>query len=102
MMIHGAQYMRRPLQVLLSMYKAKLYLAHRNIKAAKREIKAAVGASPPEAQMAPVILKANLEFMRGNLKKAQKLLTSISDQSALPLQVASPADPVERSETPLC
>ena len=70
------------LKILLSIYKAKHYLFHGNAKAAKREIKAAIAGSQPAELASPLMLKAHLEYLRGNFRKAQKLLcsSSLSDQ----------------------
>jgi len=64
----------RNARLLLHMYKARLHLRSYNVKAAKREIKAALTLNH---QSAPAIfLKAHMEALRGSYRKAAKLLNA--------------------------
>ncbi|KAK9804215.1 hypothetical protein WJX72_001596 [[Myrmecia] bisecta] len=64
---------------LVHIYKARLHLQTHNLKAAKREIKAILAADPTSPQ--GLSLKAQLEYLRHNYRKAAKLLTAVPTAS---------------------
>ncbi|KAG0558635.1 hypothetical protein KC19_10G042700 [Ceratodon purpureus] len=60
-------------KLLLHLYRVRLFLSARNLKASKREIKSALNLS--RENMTALLLKAQLEYCRGNYRKAIKQLT---------------------------
>jgi CCR4-NOT transcription complex subunit 10 len=60
-------------KLLLHLYRVRLFLSARNLKASKREIKSALNLS--RENMTALLLKAQLEHSRGNYRKAIKQLT---------------------------
>ncbi|KAG8254016.1 CCR4-NOT transcription complex subunit 10 [Homalodisca vitripennis] len=68
----------------LLQYRARCYLSTCALKACKREIKSIItSANPVTSNLAPVFLKGNLEYLRGNYKKSIKVLTSIPLNNSL-------------------
>lgn len=67
-------------KILLHLYKVHLLLCTRNIKAAKREVKLAVNLARGRDYLTALILKAQLEYSRGNHRKAVKLLMTCSSR----------------------
>eukprot|EP00250_Pteridium_aquilinum_P006343 c16287_g1_i1 orf=2-862(-) len=61
-------------KIILHLNKVRLYLCTRNIRAAKREIKLVVNLAQGGDLLKALMLKAQLEYSRGNLRKAVKLL----------------------------
>ncbi|XP_054277600.1 CCR4-NOT transcription complex subunit 10 [Macrosteles quadrilineatus] len=62
----------------LLQYKTRCYLSTCAIKACKRELKSIVTANNAvTSNLAPVFLKGNLEYIRGNYNKSIKVLSSI-------------------------
>ncbi|XP_006615017.1 CCR4-NOT transcription complex subunit 10 [Apis dorsata] len=60
--------------------KARIYLMMHQLKLCKREWKTLVSLGTP-VNISTVFLKANLEYLRGNYKKAIKLLNSITSEN---------------------
>jgi len=60
-------------KLLLHLYRVRLFLSARNLKASKREIKSALNLS--RENVTALLLKAQLEYSRGNYRKAIKQLT---------------------------
>nr|XP_012153711.1 PREDICTED: CCR4-NOT transcription complex subunit 10 isoform X1 [Megachile rotundata] len=60
--------------------KARIYLMMHQLKLCKREWKTLVSLGTP-ANISTVFLKANLEYLRGNYKKAIKLLNSVTSEN---------------------
>ncbi|XP_076248278.1 CCR4-NOT transcription complex subunit 10 isoform X2 [Calliopsis andreniformis] len=60
--------------------KARIYLMKHQLKLCKREWKTLVSLGTP-ANISTVFLKANLEYLRGNYKKAIKLLNSVKSEN---------------------
>lgn len=60
----------------LLQYKARCYLYTCALKACKRELKSIITSSNI-VNLAPVFLKGNLEYLRGNYKKSIKVLSSV-------------------------
>ena len=60
-------------KLLLHLYRGRLFLSARNLKVSKREIKSALNLS--RENTTALLLKAQLEYSRGNYKKATKQLT---------------------------
>ncbi|XP_046143987.1 CCR4-NOT transcription complex subunit 10 isoform X1 [Osmia bicornis bicornis] len=60
--------------------KARIYLMTHQLKLCKREWKTLVSMGTP-ANISTVFLKANLEYLRGNYKKAVKLLNSVTSEN---------------------
>uniref|UniRef100_A0A7I4AY17 CCR4-NOT transcription complex subunit 10 n=1 Tax=Physcomitrium patens TaxID=3218 RepID=A0A7I4AY17_PHYPA len=60
-------------KLLLHLYRVRLFLSARNLKASKREIKSALNIS--RENLTALLLKAQLEYSRGNYRKAIKQLT---------------------------
>ena len=67
-------------KVKLLKCKARIYLAMHQLKLCKREWKTLVSLGTP-VNMSTVFLKANLEYLRGNYKKAIKLLNSVQSEN---------------------
>ncbi|KAL8488382.1 hypothetical protein ACS0TY_024603 [Phlomoides rotata] len=62
------------LRLKLHLYKVRLLLLIRNLKAAKREVKMAMNIARGKDNHLPLYLKSQLEYARGNHRKAIKLL----------------------------
>ncbi|KAH9557046.1 hypothetical protein CY35_07G065200 [Sphagnum magellanicum] len=62
------------LKLVLHLYKARFFLLAGNLKATKREIKSALNLS--RDHLTALLLKAQLEYSRGNYRKAIKQLTA--------------------------
>ncbi|XP_076288997.1 CCR4-NOT transcription complex subunit 10 [Lasioglossum baleicum] len=60
--------------------KARIYLLMHQLKLCKREWKTIVSLGTP-VNISTVFLKANLEYLRGNYKKAIKLLNSVTSEN---------------------
>jgi CCR4-NOT transcription complex subunit 10 len=60
-------------KLLLHLYRGRLFLSARNLKVSKREIKSALNLS--RENTTALLLKAQLEYSRGNYRKAMKQLT---------------------------
>nr|PNR48509.1 hypothetical protein PHYPA_012986 [Physcomitrium patens] len=60
-------------KLLLHLYRIRLFISARNLKASKREIKSALNLS--RENMTALLLKAQMEYSRGNYRKAIKQLT---------------------------
>ncbi|CAL7936013.1 unnamed protein product [Xylocopa violacea] len=60
--------------------KARIYLLMHQLKLCKREWKTLVSLGTP-VNISTVFLKANLEYLRGNYKKAIKLLNSVTSEN---------------------
>ncbi|PKU74057.1 hypothetical protein MA16_Dca011767 [Dendrobium catenatum] len=58
----------------IHLYKVRLLLLTRNLKAAKREVKLAMNVARGRDSSAELLLKSQLEYARGNHRKAVKLL----------------------------
>ncbi|XP_042441029.1 CCR4-NOT transcription complex subunit 10-like isoform X1 [Zingiber officinale] len=67
------------LKLNLHLYKVQLLLLARNPKAAKREIKLAMNIARFRDSSTTLLLKSQLEYARGNHRKAIKLLTTTSN-----------------------
>ncbi|XP_021933283.1 CCR4-NOT transcription complex subunit 10 isoform X3 [Zootermopsis nevadensis] len=63
----------------LLQYRARCYLMMHALKACKREIKNLITAGGPT--LTSVLLKGNLEYQRGNYRKAMKVINSIPQSS---------------------
>ncbi|GFG36368.1 hypothetical protein Cfor_01996 [Coptotermes formosanus] len=63
----------------LLQYRARCYLMTHALKACKREIKSLITAGGPT--LTSVLLKGNLEYQRGNYRKAIKVINSIPQNS---------------------
>ncbi|CAN6449825.1 unnamed protein product [Victoria cruziana] len=67
------------LKLKLHLYKVRLLLLTRNLKATKREVKSAMNIARGRDSSTALLLKSQLEYARGNHRKAIKLLmTSIN------------------------
>ncbi|KAG6549039.1 hypothetical protein Mapa_009482 [Marchantia paleacea] len=66
------------LKLMLHLYKVRLLLLTRNLKATKREVKSALNLS--RDHLTALLLKAQLEYSRANYRKAIKLLTTCSSR----------------------
>lgn len=62
-------------KLVLHLYRVRLFLLTRNLKATKREIKSALNLS--RDHMTALLLKAQLEYSRGNYHKARKQLENL-------------------------
>ncbi|KAH9314129.1 hypothetical protein KI387_022756 [Taxus chinensis] len=69
------------LKLQLHLYKVRLLLLTRNLKAAKREVKLAMNIARGRDSSTALLLKAQLEYSRGNHRKAIKLLTTCSSRA---------------------
>lgn len=67
-------------RVKLLQYRARCYLLTHSLKACKRELKCIV--SSGGLNLSSVFLKANLEYLRGNYKKAIKVLSAVPQSSS--------------------
>ncbi|KAL2633465.1 hypothetical protein R1flu_004944 [Riccia fluitans] len=66
------------LKLMLHLYKVRLLMLTRNLKATKREVKSALNLS--RDHLKALLLKAQLEYSRANYRKAIKLLTTCSSR----------------------
>ncbi|CAL5438911.1 unnamed protein product [Camellia sinensis] len=73
------------LRLKLQLYKVRLLLFTRNFKAAKREVKMAMAMNVARGKDSSValLLKSQLEYARGNYRKAVKLLMASSNRTEL-------------------
>uniref|UniRef100_A0A6I9QJW6 CCR4-NOT transcription complex subunit 10 n=1 Tax=Elaeis guineensis var. tenera TaxID=51953 RepID=A0A6I9QJW6_ELAGV len=69
------------LKLNLHLYKVRLLLLTRNLKAAKREVKLAMNVARCRDSSTALLLKAQLEYCRGNHRKAMKLLMMSSNRT---------------------
>ncbi|XP_078443366.1 tetratricopeptide repeat (TPR)-like superfamily protein isoform X2 [Wolffia australiana] len=69
------------LKLKTHLYKVKLLLLTRNLKAAKREVKLGMNMARGRDSSVALLLKAQLEYARGNHRKAMKLLMTSSNKS---------------------
>ncbi|KAK8523561.1 hypothetical protein V6N13_113507 [Hibiscus sabdariffa] len=69
------------LKLKLQLYKVRFLLLTRNVKLAKREIKHAMNIARGRDSSMALFLKAQLEYARGNYRKAIKLLMASSNQT---------------------
>ncbi|GLJ14038.1 hypothetical protein SUGI_0224400 [Cryptomeria japonica] len=69
------------LKLQLHLYKVRLLLLTRNLKATKREVKLAMHIARGRDSSTELLLKAQLEYCRGNHRKAIKLLTTCSSRA---------------------
>ncbi|ONK70336.1 uncharacterized protein A4U43_C05F32680 [Asparagus officinalis] len=69
------------LKLKMHLYKVRLLLLTRNIKAAKREVKLAMNMARGRDSSTELILKSQLEYARGNHRKAIKLLMTSSNRT---------------------
>ncbi|XP_012284437.1 CCR4-NOT transcription complex subunit 10 isoform X2 [Orussus abietinus] len=67
-------------RIKLLKYKARIYLITHRLKLCKREWKTLVSLGTP-VDISTVFLKANLEYLRGNYRKAVKILNSITNEN---------------------
>eukprot|EP00252_Welwitschia_mirabilis_P024256 TRINITY_DN7135_c1_g1_i1.p1 TRINITY_DN7135_c1_g1~~TRINITY_DN7135_c1_g1_i1.p1 ORF type:complete len:873 (+),score=174.96 TRINITY_DN7135_c1_g1_i1:329-2947(+) len=69
------------IKLILHLYKVRLLLLTRNLKATKREVKMAMKIARGRDASIALLLKAQLEYSRGNNHKAIKLLTTCFSRS---------------------
>ncbi|GMI89206.1 hypothetical protein like AT5G35430 [Hibiscus trionum] len=69
------------MKLKLQLYKVRFLLLTRNVKLAKREIKHAMNIARGRDSSMALFLKAQLEYARGNYRKAIKLLMASSNQT---------------------
>ncbi|GMJ15653.1 hypothetical protein like AT5G35430 [Hibiscus trionum] len=69
------------LKLKLHLYKVRFLLLTRNVKIAKREVKHAMNIARGRDSSMALLLKAQLEYARGNHKKAIKLLMASSNRT---------------------
>ncbi|XWS70736.1 hypothetical protein CRYUN_Cryun03dG0074000 [Craigia yunnanensis] len=69
------------LKLKLQLYKVRFLLLTRNIKLAKREVKHAMNIARGRDSSMALLLKAQLEYARGNHRKAIKLLMASSNRT---------------------
>uniref|UniRef100_A0A0D6R4H5 CCR4-NOT transcription complex subunit 10 n=1 Tax=Araucaria cunninghamii TaxID=56994 RepID=A0A0D6R4H5_ARACU len=69
------------LKLLSHLNKVRLFLLTRNLKATKREVKLAINIARGMDSSTALLLKAQLEYYRGNYRKAIKLLTTCSSRA---------------------
>ncbi|XP_057968506.1 uncharacterized protein LOC131157997 [Malania oleifera] len=69
------------LKLKLQLYKVRLLLLSRNLKAAKREAKIAMNIARGGDSSMALLLKSQLEYARGNYRKAIKLLMASSNRT---------------------
>ncbi|KAA8535153.1 hypothetical protein F0562_030156 [Nyssa sinensis] len=73
------------LRLKLHLYKVRLLLLTRNVKAAKREVKMAMNIARGKDSSMALLLKSQLEYARGNYRKAIKLLMASSNRTDMVL-----------------
>ncbi|KAG6413796.1 hypothetical protein SASPL_126511 [Salvia splendens] len=71
------------LRLKVHLYKVRLFLLTRNLKAAKREVKMAMNLARGKDYPVALYLKSQLEYARKNPRKAIKLLMASSNQSEI-------------------
>lgn len=69
------------LKLKLHLYKVRLLLLTRNLKAAKREVKLGMNVARGRDSSIALLLKSQLEYARGNHRKAIKLLMTSSSKT---------------------
>lgn len=69
------------LKVRLQIYKARLLLLTRNLKVAKRELKVLMNMARGRDSSTELLLKSQLEYARGNYRKAVKLLSTPNNRT---------------------
>lgn len=69
------------LKLSLHLYKVRLFLLTRNLKAAKREVKMAMNIARGRDSSTALLLKSQLEYARGNHRKAIKLLMASGNKN---------------------
>uniref|UniRef100_A0A0A9CFH9 CCR4-NOT transcription complex subunit 10 n=1 Tax=Arundo donax TaxID=35708 RepID=A0A0A9CFH9_ARUDO len=69
------------LKVRLQIYKVRLLLLTRNLKIAKRELKVLMNMARGRDSSTELVLKSQLEYARGNYRKAVKLLSTPSNRT---------------------
>lgn len=69
------------LKLKLHLYKVQLLLLTRNLKATKREVKLAMNIARGRDSSTALLLKSQLEYARGNHRKAIKLLMTSSNRT---------------------
>ncbi|PPS05641.1 hypothetical protein GOBAR_AA15007 [Gossypium barbadense] len=69
------------LKLMLQLYKVRFLLLTRNVKLAKREVKHAMNIARGRDSSMALLLKAQLEYARGNHRKAIKLLMASSNRT---------------------
>lgn len=69
------------LKVRLQIYKVRLLLLTRNLKVAKRELKVLMNMARGRDSSTELLLKSQLEYARGNYRKAVKLLSTPNNRS---------------------
>ncbi|XP_020270663.1 CCR4-NOT transcription complex subunit 10-like isoform X2 [Asparagus officinalis] len=67
------------LKLKMHLYKVRLFLLSRNLKAAKREVKLAMNMARGRDSSTELLLKSQLEYAHGNHRKAVKLLMTSSN-----------------------
>ncbi|XP_048227653.1 CCR4-NOT transcription complex subunit 10 isoform X2 [Ricinus communis] len=71
------------LKLKLQLYKVRFLLLTRNLKQAKREVKLAMNIARGRDSSTALLLKAQLEYARGNHRKAIKLLMASSNRTEM-------------------
>ncbi|KAI3970255.1 hypothetical protein MKX01_023902 [Papaver californicum] len=69
------------LKLKLHLYRVRLLLLTRNLKASKREVKLAVNIARGSDSSTALLLKSQLEYARGNYRKAIKLLMASNSRT---------------------
>ncbi|KAG8049575.1 hypothetical protein GUJ93_ZPchr0009g1823 [Zizania palustris] len=69
------------LKVRLQIYKVRLLLLTKNLKVAKRELKVLMNMARGRDSSTELLLKSQLEYTRGNYRKAVKLLSTPNNRS---------------------
>ncbi|KAF8393157.1 hypothetical protein HHK36_021398 [Tetracentron sinense] len=69
------------LKLKLHLYKVRLLLLTRNLKATKREVKLAMNIARGRDSSMALLLKSQIEYARGNYRKAIKLLMTSSNRT---------------------
>ena len=69
------------LKLKMHLYKVRLLLLTRNLKAAKREVKLAMNMARGRDSSTELLLKSQLEYARGNHRKAVKLLMTSGNRT---------------------
>ncbi|XP_062194772.1 uncharacterized protein LOC133897952 [Phragmites australis] len=69
------------LKVRLQIYKVRLLLLTRNLKVAKRELKVLMNMARGRDSSTEILLKSQLEYARGNYRKAVKLLSTPNNRT---------------------
>ncbi|XP_059635153.1 uncharacterized protein LOC132277330 [Cornus florida] len=71
------------LRLKLHLYRVRFLLLTKNLKAAKREVKMAMNIARGKDSSMALLLKSQLEYARGNYRKAIKLLMASSNRTEL-------------------